>query len=526
MDNAPNAPRVPPGTELRQVLAVLKKWRGLIAVVVLAAVAAAAYLYRYGEPKVYVATATLNVTQAGQSPTQSGNLQGVVQNVSSLPATLQTYLWQVTDPAVLQDAANALNGQGVGLTAADLRTMVHASLTPGTNLIEVNASAASAKQAATVADAVASAYLQVIAKQDSAKLSQAVGLLQQQAQSVADQLSKATSDLAQTEAKAGVTSDTQARISADNQQVSALHSQLVQARVALSSDEAGLRSVQSQLAATPPTVTDVATQSAVSAQATPNPLYTSLQSQLRAAQVKVAGDKATVDQLKTTIQSLGSNAYTLSQAGGDQELTNLNNQLVQAKVALSAEEAAESNLKDQLSKVPATLAPPPRTGPVTVANPAYQALQAKASSLQTVVAQDQASVYELSHALSGAQADAATLPQPSAATEAKIQTLQTQIDQLTKTYKTLSAGLTQSQITNLVLQGNAVVTLAAPAVPPTLPVHKSSKKLVALALAGGLIVAVGLVLLLEQLDATVRTPEDIERLTALPTLGIIPHAGR
>src|SRR5690606_14928321 len=58
-----------------------------------------------------------------------------------------------------------------------------------------------------------------------------------------------------------------------------------------------------------------------------------------------------------------------------------------------------------------------------------------------------------------------------------------------------------------------------------LPEHPSSPRkgrALLLALALGLGIGLGAAYLLERLDDTIRTPEEIERLAGLPTLGIIP----
>jgi polysaccharide biosynthesis transport protein len=63
-----------------------------------------------------------------------------------------------------------------------------------------------------------------------------------------------------------------------------------------------------------------------------------------------------------------------------------------------------------------------------------------------------------------------------------------------------------------------------PAKPPRLP-HKPNKKLnIALALAAGLIFGVGFAFVIEHLDRSIKSPDDVERLVNLPSLGMIPSA--
>ena len=58
---------------------------------------------------------------------------------------------------------------------------------------------------------------------------------------------------------------------------------------------------------------------------------------------------------------------------------------------------------------------------------------------------------------------------------------------------------------------------------PTVPVSPRVKLNLAVALALGFIAAVGLAFLLENLDRTLKTPEDIQKYLQVPVLGIIPR---
>lgn len=68
------------------------------------------------------------------------------------------------------------------------------------------------------------------------------------------------------------------------------------------------------------------------------------------------------------------------------------------------------------------------------------------------------------------------------------------------------------------------VTVYAAATLPDTPLDNGLTQNVLLALLFGVLLAVGLVLVLEYVDLTLRTPEDIERRTGLPVLGVIPMA--
>jgi len=66
------------------------------------------------------------------------------------------------------------------------------------------------------------------------------------------------------------------------------------------------------------------------------------------------------------------------------------------------------------------------------------------------------------------------------------------------------------------------VSIVDKAVPPTKPVKPEKKKNVLIAFAVGLMVSVGLALLLEFLDTTIKNSKDVEQVLGLPVLGEIP----
>lgn len=67
------------------------------------------------------------------------------------------------------------------------------------------------------------------------------------------------------------------------------------------------------------------------------------------------------------------------------------------------------------------------------------------------------------------------------------------------------------------------VSLIDRAALPKEPVSPKVKQNLAVAFSLGLIIAVGLVFLLDNLDRTIKTPEDIQKYLQIPVLGIIPR---
>jgi capsular exopolysaccharide synthesis family protein len=93
----------------------------------------------------------------------------------------------------------------------------------------------------------------------------------------------------------------------------------------------------------------------------------------------------------------------------------------------------------------------------------------------------------------------------------QITTLQAQIQTWQSTYIQLMALLNDSEINYL--------SVVEPAVLPAAPLASTARRDIMLAAAIGLVLAVGAAFLIEYLDDTIKTPEDIARATELTTLG-------
>jgi polysaccharide biosynthesis transport protein len=67
------------------------------------------------------------------------------------------------------------------------------------------------------------------------------------------------------------------------------------------------------------------------------------------------------------------------------------------------------------------------------------------------------------------------------------------------------------------------IQIVEPAERPLLPSYPQALRNLLLATALGLVLGVSLALLREHMDSTMRTPEDVWRAVAVPTLGVVPH---
>lgn len=103
-----------------------------------------------------------------------------------------------------------------------------------------------------------------------------------------------------------------------------------------------------------------------------------------------------------------------------------------------------------------------------------------------------------------------------------VQDVQNQITALQQKISTWQ-GTYASLLNNKVGRVNTL-TIVEPASLPTSPVSPNSLITIATATLGGLVLALAAILLLEYLDDTIKSKEDVERVLNLPTLGVVSRA--
>jgi capsular exopolysaccharide synthesis family protein len=107
-----------------------------------------------------------------------------------------------------------------------------------------------------------------------------------------------------------------------------------------------------------------------------------------------------------------------------------------------------------------------------------------------------------------------------------LQAVENQLAKLTPRERTSAEGLSlatraQSLATLVQLRSNTAQVAQAATV-PTAPSSPDTKRNVVLAAFLGLVLALGLVLLLERMDSRIHTPSELEELYELPLLGVVP----
>ena len=91
-------------------------------------------------------------------------------------------------------------------------------------------------------------------------------------------------------------------------------------------------------------------------------------------------------------------------------------------------------------------------------------------------------------------------------------------------YDSLETKLKEAQISSGFKSSN--IRIVDPAMIPSAPSRPAKTRNIALAFLVGLVGGIGLALLREYLDNTVKTPDDVETLARLPSLAVVPALRR
>ncbi len=106
--------------------------------------------------------------------------------------------------------------------------------------------------------------------------------------------------------------------------------------------------------------------------------------------------------------------------------------------------------------------------------------------------------------------------------ELKYTIFQRNVDTHQRFYDILLQRIKESNITDDIDVSN--IRIVEPAVTPLAPINPNKFRKMVLGILFGLMIGIGLAFLLEYLDKTLRTEEDIQRHLDLPVLGVIPEA--
>ncbi len=208
----------------------------------------------------------------------------------------------------------------------------------------------------------------------------------------------------------------------------------------------------------------------------------------------------------------------------DPERTTLEAQLRQERLGLTGlqaryqdEHPAVGEAKRRVEALEARIATLPETRDVTQmqTNPRLPVLKAELDGTRVNIAETRSRISRLQSIVTGLRADTVDLPLELAA----IERLESQINLARRTYETFLAQLEQSRLREAIKQGSATVIDRAVEVEE---LRASLGRTFGFGVALGLFVGLLAALLLEALDDTFHSPEDLAYYTDVPFLGMVP----
>ncbi len=180
--------------DLNEIFYILRKWSTLIIIMTVLTVVTVWLVTTYFVTPVYQAKTTIMINQASQTlgtrPSFSGNLETVVNNVTSIPVwTMNTYVNQLKSPTLLKRVGEKL-GQG-GTNVSGLSGMISATALKDTNLIDIVVNHTNQTMVAEIANTITAEYLKMTTEQNQEQLARSVTFLDQQKEKTDAELAKA-----------------------------------------------------------------------------------------------------------------------------------------------------------------------------------------------------------------------------------------------------------------------------------------------------------------------------------------------
>lgn len=157
-------------------------------------------------------------------------------------------------------------------------------------------------------------------------------------------------------------------------------------------------------------------------------------------------------------------------------------------------------------------------------NPVYENLAEKLADKKAALSEKQAELGAIEGLTSGLSGSLDELQAELTEKKSQQDKLQSEVDRLKETLNTLASKTTETQIARSLDLGQTSVVVVSEASTPSDPVKPNKKLNIAVALILGLMAFTGLAFVLEHLDYTIKSPEDVAQHLDLPVLGVIPLA--
>ncbi len=215
-------------------------------------------------------------------------------------------------------------------------------------------------------------------------------------------------------------------------------------------------------------------------------------------------------------------------AARSQDSASLNSRLKTVQIEIQQLAAGINSLENQLAMTPATIVNAQwiegqeNNPPIQENNPLYISLSQDLIGRKAALAEKEGEAAGLRLGLLSTGQELDMLQAELANKRLQEDTLQREVDRLKKTSETLAIKKTETQIAKSIDLGDTSVTIISEASVPMDPVKPNKKLNVSLAFILGFILFTLLAFIMEKLDNTLNTPEDIDRELGLSVIGVIP----
>ena len=215
-----------------------------------------------------------------------------------------------------------------------------------------------------------------------------------------------------------------------------------------------------------------------------------------------------------------------------QDAASLNSRLKTVQIEIQQLAAGVYSLENQLAITPQTITSEKwnedqeKAYSTQEANPVYISLVQELIGKKAVLAEKQGEAAGLQQMLAQTNLELDVLQAELAAKRMQEEKMQREVDRLKKTSETLAMKKTETQIAKSIDLGDTSVMVVSEASLPDSPIKPNKKLNVAIAMVLGFMVFTLLAFVLEHLDNTLKTPEDINRELGLPVIGVIPKMTR
>jgi succinoglycan biosynthesis transport protein ExoP len=215
-----------------------------------------------------------------------------------------------------------------------------------------------------------------------------------------------------------------------------------------------------------------------------------------------------------------------------QDLLSFNSRLKSSQVEIQRLNSGVAELEAGLAVTPSTISVQKWdqiSGTMVLSeesNPVYVAMASQLSEKRAELAEKLGEVEGLSRLVDSMNSDLNALQAELTEKRVEKEKLQREVERLRQTSETLAQKATETQIAKSIDLGDTIVSVVSAAAVPKNPVKPNKKLNMAIALVLGLMVFSLLAFLLEYLDNTIKTPDDVMRELELPVLGVIPKLNK